>query len=242
MQRIGSGIPGRRGIVLGLIVALAAAAVAMSALATASGAAPPIARPALKPSRLKVFAGYVDTFHVKTGRTHPSPWRHNPKVIFEGCNYFTPSRCPEHGHRYDAGALRLDNDTSHAITVSHARVVIGKCTFKIWPRLHVTVPKGMVLILTETGGKAPCHTTDSKDNFDTSETHFNRSTKCTKDDGKIPIFYVTVDHLALTYRDTHQILNLGGKDPGDKSCGSKDEMHPWGPIFLSKAHHIAGSA
>jgi hypothetical protein len=236
MKKIVSGMTGR-GVAPGLVVALAAAVAAMSAVTPASVAAPRVGRSAhLVPSRLKVFAGYADSYHVRTGSGHPATWQRSRGVIFKGCNYFTPSRCPSgvnRPHRYDAGAIRLDNRTSHAITVTKARVVIGSCTFRPWPGLHVRVGAGKKLILTETGGtpgKAPCHTTDSRDNFDTSETHFNPNTKCTKNDGKIPVFHVTVNRMALTYRDTGQILNTGGKDPGAKGCGFLNEMHRWGPM------------
>ena len=80
---------------------------------------------AAPPRGLKVFVGYTDSFHPRTGRTHPSLWRGSPKVVFRGCNYFSPSRCPKRRHRYDAGALRLDNNTAHAMTVTNASVTIG---------------------------------------------------------------------------------------------------------------------
>jgi hypothetical protein len=86
-----------------------------------------------------VYAGYADSF--RKGRPKaPSPWRGSPNVVFKGCNYFSPSRCPTGVHRYDAGAFRLDNRTSQAMTVTKASVTIGSCTFKPWPGLDVTVP------------------------------------------------------------------------------------------------------
>ena len=63
----------------------------------------------------------------------------------------------------------------------------------------MTLPGGKKLILTQTGGKPPCHTTTSSDNFDASETN-NSKTKCTKNDRKIPVFHVTVDGRPLSYR------------------------------------------
>jgi hypothetical protein len=85
------------------------------------------------------------------------------------------------------------------------------------------------LILTQTGGKPPCHTTGGAYNFDASETN-KSSTECTTNDGKIPVFHVTVDGQALTYRDTSQILNTGGKNPGAKVCGAHNETHSWATI------------
>lgn len=219
-----------------LKVAVAALTLTMASgllAATALNAfASPHAAGAVPPRGLKVFVGYVDNYHSHTGRSHPRPWQHWRKVIFKGCNYFHPDRCPNHANRYDAGALRLDNNSRHLMVVTNARVRIGHCTFRPWPGLHATVPPGKDLILTETGGTppGPCHTTDSKDNFDTSETHYAKATKCTKNDGKIPVFRVRVGRRALTYRDTGQILNTGGLDPGDKACGSQSETHQWVPI------------
>jgi hypothetical protein len=91
----------------------------------------------------------------------------------------------------------------------------------------VTVPAGETVILTQTGGKSPCGVGNY--NFNTSDTNTS-STKCTKDDGAIPVFHVNVNGQALTYRDTGQILNTGGMDPGDPSCGSHDETEAWAPI------------
>jgi hypothetical protein len=178
----------------------------------------------------KVFAGYADSFRV--GHSHPSPWKSSPNVIFEGCNYFHPDACPKFPSgrdRYDAGALRLDNNSTHSMTVTKASVTVGSCTFKPWPGLDATVPGGKKLILTQTGGKPPCHTTGGAYNFDASETN-KSSTECTTNDGKIPVFHVTVDGQALTYRDTSQILNTGGKNPGAKVCGAHNETHSWATI------------
>jgi len=157
----------RRCVFAMVVVCLIVAITAQSEFAAAT-AAPRVARPArlAPPPGLKVFAGYADSYHPRTGRWHPSLWRGSPKVVFEGCNYFSSSRCPKRPHRYDAGALRLDNDTPQAMTVAKASVTIGSCTFGPWPGLHVTLPGGKKLILTQTGGKPPCHTTNSRDNFD----------------------------------------------------------------------------
>lgn len=71
------------------------------------------------------------------------------------------------------------------------------------------------------------------ENFDTSDTN-TTSDKC-ENDGKIPVFHVTVDGHALAYRDTDQILNTGGKDPGAKACGSHNETHAWAPTSAATA-------
>ena len=183
---------------------------------------------AVPPSKIvKAYAGYADGS--RPGTHAPSPWQGGKNVIFEGCNYFHPSRC---GKSYDAGAIRLVNPGSRAATVSKASVKIGSCTFHPWPGLNVKVPGGHELILAETGGKAPCGTggPHSMDNFDTSET----SHSCTKNDGLIPVVHLTVSGTALTYRDTKQVLNTGGVDRGAPKCGGHSEAHDWAPIRLKK--------
>jgi hypothetical protein len=188
---------------------------------------------AVPPSKIvKAYAGYADSF--RPGTRAPSPWQGGKNVIFEGCNYFHPTRCTAGGGvKYDAGAIRLVNTGSRVLTVSKASVTIGSCTFRPWPGLNVKVPGGHQLILTQTGGMPPCRTNGSKSslNFDTSETN-KSSTKCTKNDGKIPVVHVTVGGQALTYRDTKQVLNTGGKDPGALRCGSHSETHNWSSIHL----------
>jgi Prenyltransferase and squalene oxidase repeat len=181
---------------------------------------------AVSPGKVvKGYAGYADSY--RRGSHFPSPWRGDKRVIFEGCNYFHPSRCRK---SYDSGAIRLVNTGSRPVTVSKASVTIGSCTFRPWPGLNVKLPGGHQLILTQTGGKAPCHTNgpSSRLNFDTSQT----SHSCTKNDGLIPVVHLSVSGAALTYRDTKQILNTGGKDPGAPKCGGHNEGHDWGSLHL----------
>ncbi|HZO77406.1 MAG TPA: prenyltransferase/squalene oxidase repeat-containing protein [Solirubrobacteraceae bacterium] len=183
---------------------------------------------AVPPSKIvKAYAGYADSF--RSGSHFPSPWRGGKNVIFEGCNYFHPSRCRK---SYDSGAIRLVNTGTRVLTVSNASVRVGSCTFRPWPGLNVKMPGGRQLILTQTGGKPPCHTNGpgSRANFDASETGHS----CTKNDGLIPIVHVTVSGTALTYRDTSQVINTGGVDRGAPRCGGHSETHDWRPIRLKK--------
>ena len=189
---------------------------------------------AVSPSKsVKVYGGYTD--NLRPGKDAPSPWRGGKNVIFMGCNYFHPSRCDKTQKgvvRYDGAAIRVVNTGSRTLTVSHASVKVGSCTFKPWPRLNVKVPGGHQLILTQTGGKPPCHTlaSTSRENFDVSET----SKSCTKDDGLIPIVHLTVSGTAITYRDTKQVMNTGGVNPGMKACGRKNETRDWAVLKLKK--------
>jgi hypothetical protein len=177
-----------------------------------------------------VYAGYVDT--ARDGKvTAPSPWQGSAGVIFEGCNYFKPDRCPKTksgADRYDAGAIRIDNTTGAPLKITNASVVVAYCTYHPWPGLKVTLPPGKQLILTETGGKPPCNNTDPDDNFDTSDTPHSYKT-CTKDHA-IGVLDVTINGAATSFNDPLQILNTGGADLGSKACGSRNEAHPWGKM------------
>ena len=177
------------------------------------------------------YAAYADNLR---GGSLPSPWQNSTGVVFEGCNFFTPSRCPTTaaGDSIDAGALRLDNAMSQEMTVTDASVTIGSCTFNPWPDLDAKVPGHQSLILTQTGGTSPCPGIPERYNFDTSDTNTS-PTMCTTSDGLIPVFHVTVDGKPLAYRDNDQILNVGGKDPGAAACGDHSEAHAWAPISMT---------
>jgi hypothetical protein len=182
---------------------------------------PPPQRVAAYPT---AYAGYADSF--RSGTHNPTPWQGDSGVIFEGCNYFARSRCTNHAGEYDAGAIRLVNLSTRTMTMSHATVTIGPCTFDPWPRLNVRLQRGRQLVLTQTGGSPPCHTNDpgqSTFNFDTSGT----SHSCTSDDGLTPVLHLMVDGVRQTYRDTDQILNTKGVDRGATVCGSHNETHRW---------------
>ncbi len=177
-----------------------------------------------------VYAGYADG--LRKGKVDaPSPWKGSPGVIFKGCNYFHPDRCPKSkrgADRYDAGAIRIDNTTGATVTVTNAGVVIGSCTFHPWPALKVTLPAGKQLILTQTGGTPPCHLHERKLNFDTSDTA-KHAHRCTNDH-LIPVLHVSIDGAAESLYDRSRILNTGGVDPGAQACGHHNEAHPWGKI------------
>ncbi len=175
-----------------------------------------------------VYAGYADGFR-KRKVDAPSPWKGSPGVIFEGCNYFHPDRCPKTtsgADRYDAGAIRIDNTTGVTLTVTNGSLVIGPCTFDPWPGLKVTLSAGKQLILTQTGGTPPCHTTGGTYNFDTSETAHDQHS-CVNDH-LIPVLHLRIDRAADSFSDRARILNTGGIDRGAKACGSHNETHPWG--------------
>ncbi len=204
--------------------------IAMGATATASS---------LKKGQVPiptVYAGYTDSFRNGTPNT-PSPWKGAPSLIFKGCNYFHPDRCPKSKNGkdlYDSGAIRILNTTQATITISHVVVGIGSCTFHPWPKLSVTLTPEQQLVLTQTGGNAPCGHARGKYNFDGSDT----SNSCTNNN-VIPLVTITIDEETVTWGDPNQILNTAGKDIGKKACGHHNETQDWGEIFLPCASQTA---
>jgi hypothetical protein len=176
-----------------------------------------------------VYAGYTDTYRAGSPSA-PSPWKGSPSVIFKGCNYFKPDRCPKTKSgkdRYDSGAIRILNISQEDLTITKAKVIIGSCTFHPWPKLNVTIKPEEQVILTQTGGKPPCGSARSNFNFDSSDT----SSSCTAN-SVTPALQVTVSGETLTYSDPSQTLNTGGKDRGKKACGHHNETHDWVQMVL----------
>lgn len=177
-----------------------------------------------------VYVGYA--YNVGGFRfNHPSPWKRGQGVIFEGCNYFQPDRCPvskSGADRYDSGAIRVVNPSQASMTVTNVSVTVGSCTFSPWPNLNVTVPAGEQLILAQTEGPRPC-TNRGKYNFDTSET----TKSCTVNDGLIPVVDMTINGEVFTFADNSQTLNDGGVDPGGIACGALNETRNWKPASAS---------
>jgi PKD repeat protein len=169
---------------------VAAAALVAGRTHPSSAATPP----------LVVSVAYADTHHGSNGR-FPSPWAGAPGVTFVGT-----------AQRWDAGAVRLDNPASSAVTAS-VSVDIGKKHFALWPA-NLSVPAGGTLILTET----------KSGNFDTSE--LSSPGPCTAPSSVVPLVNVTVGGTKATYRDTTQVLNTGGVD-AEKCPPGTDESHGW---------------
>lgn len=187
-------------------------------------------------SPVDVFTAYVDGY--RPGLATPDPWEGSPNSVFEGCNYFSPDACPQFDGNdiYDGGAIRIENPSTTAVTVTDASVAIGEpppeaaCVYRPWPGLHVVVAPGHSLILTQTGGPSPCPNDGvvGDYNFDTSESNHSL-TPCTND-GEIPTIHLTTSAGDFTFHDVSQILNTGGEDPGNALCGSRNESHDtWEP-------------
>ena len=85
---------------------------------------------------ISVYVGYVDG--VRAGLTEPAPWDGSPNTIFQGCH-------PANTCSFDAGALRISNNSGNTVTVDYVTVAFGTCVYDIWPH-GTSVPDGGQLI------------------------------------------------------------------------------------------------
>jgi PEP-CTERM motif len=94
-----------------------------------------------------VYVGYAD--NLRPSGFFPTPWLGSPGVVSE-----TPT-----GQSLDTGAIRIDNNTGAAITISNftATFNAGGYVFNFWSSL--VIPNGETGIFTQTGSY----------NFDTSD-------------------------------------------------------------------------
>ena len=95
---------------------------------------------------IKVYVGYAD--NLRPSGFFPTTWLGDANVVSQ-----TPA-----GQSLDTGAVRIDNTSSSAITISNFSVLIPNGgAFSIWSSL--VIPAGMTGIFTQTGSY----------NFDTSD-------------------------------------------------------------------------
>jgi hypothetical protein len=160
------------------------------------------ALPAAAQSGIQVFVGYADILRADA-TTFPTPWDGSPNTIFEGC---APTTC-----QYDAGAVRVVNNTGSTVTVNGIKVHVDTCTYSGWPSA-ILVP-GADLIVTElpTGTKVGCPGSVHMDTSDVGPGGKDYSLICTPD-GILPTVEVTIQGQTTTYTDSGQVLNTGGFD------------------------------
>lgn len=161
--------------------------------------------PAAATSGIQVFVGYADILRADA-TTFPTPWFGSPQTIFEGC---APSTC-----EYDAGAVRVVNNTGSTVTVNEIKVHVSTCTFGGWP--SATLAPGADLIVTElpSGTRVGCPTGAGAVQMDTSDVGpggKDYSLICTPD-GILPTVDVTINGQTTSYTDSGQVLNTGGFD------------------------------
>lgn len=158
--------------------------------------------PAAAQSGIQVFVGYADLLRADA-TNFPTPWDGSPNTIFEGC---APSTC-----QYDAGAVRVVNNTGSTVTVNAVKVHVDTCTYGGWP--SATLTPGADLIVTElpSGTRVGCPGSVHMDTSDVGPRGKDYSLICTPD-GVFPTVEVTIDGQTTTYNDSGQVLNTGGFD------------------------------
>jgi hypothetical protein len=176
---------------------------------------------------VKLYLAYADLFRPPANGL-PSPWSGSPDVTFVGCgsteidNPGAPCDHTAAGKEdYDAGAIRLDNNSTVPVTITNVSVQISTCTYAPWRGMKVTIQPGDKLILTQTGGSNPCGKNIGPDNFDTSDSNG----ACTSTE-VIPVITLTIDGATFAVADSDQILNSGGADKG-VCTGTPNEFHDW---------------
>ena len=158
--------------------------------------------PAAAQSGIQVFVGYADLLRADA-TNFPTPWDGSPNTIFEGC---APSTC-----EYDAGAVRVVNNTGSTGTVNAVKVQVDTCTYGGWP--SATLTPGADLIVTElpSGTRVGCPGSVHMDTSDVGPGGKDYSLICTPD-GVFPTVEVTINGQTTTYNDSGQVLNTGGFD------------------------------
>ncbi|HEX9547799.1 MAG TPA: hypothetical protein VF942_10700 [Acidimicrobiales bacterium] len=173
--------------------------------------------PASAQSGIQVFVGYADDFRA-AATTFPTPWDGSPQTTFYGCS---PSSCS-----YDAGAVRVVNNSGSTVTVNAINVHLDTCTYGGWP--SATLAPGADLIVTElpAGTRVGCPGPVQMDTSDVGPGGSNYSLVCTPY-GLVPTVDVTINGQTTTYSDSGQVLNTGGFDA---ACGGNNESIQWTAI------------
>jgi hypothetical protein len=173
---------------------------------------------------VNVFVGYADNSRPLIA-TFPNPWVGSPNVTFDGCT----TACAATG--FDAGAVRVENDTVSAVIVNQVQVHIDTCLYTWSGSLYpVTLAPGQSLITTQRAtGVAGC-TGPVPNSFDSSDIGPGGVpySACTND-GVQPIVDVTVNGTTTSYPDSGQIINTGGVDRASCPSGN-NESTQWVPV------------
>jgi hypothetical protein len=192
-------------------------AVLVTAALAFAGVAVVSAVPVSAASGLVVEVGYADNLRANPNN-FPTPWAGSPGTTFAGCT----------GCAYDAGAVRVVNNTAIPQTVDSVIVKISTCVFDIWPHGTVLQP-GQQLIVTQTNPTAAAVCGGTSGAFDTSDIGVDgAATDCTPD-GVIPEVDVTIGGVTSALFDTKQVLNTGGIDVAACPSGT-NESAQWSLI------------
>lgn len=165
------------------------------------------AAPAAASTNIGVWVAYADSVRADPAN-FPTPWVGSPNTVFEGC-------APVSACEYDAGAIRIVNNSGSTVRVDAIAVHLDTCTYTGWPAADLAPGADLIVTQLKTGAAAGC-TGPTPDSFDLSDVGPNGSVysgNCTPN-GILPTVDVTVDNVTTTYTDSGQVLNTGGIDAG----------------------------
>lgn len=192
-------------------------AAALAAGLVSAGAAPA----AHASGGVQVFVGYADTARPAPAN-FPTPWEGSAGVIYEGCS-------PSSSCVFDAGAVRVVNNTGSPVTVNSVQVQFSaSCSYDIWPH-DVALPAGGQLIVTQTASGANAGCTPGQGLMDSSDIGTNGAPwagNCSQS-GLIPEVDVTIDGTTSAFNDTGQVLNTGGVDAASCPPVDGNESTQW---------------
>ena len=169
-------------------------------------------------ANVAVQLGYADNARANPNN-FPTPWEGAPNVTYGGCTG---------GCTFDAGAVRLINDTGVDVDVDYVKVSFGTCVFDIWRHNVPLGPNGQYIVTQTINSFSSGCTTDGS--FDTSDIGPNGadwSGNCNQS-GVVPLVTVSIDGVVSNFNDTGKILNTGGVDGA--SCGMGNESQQWAPV------------
>ena len=171
-------------------------------------------------ANVAVQVGYADNARANPAN-FPTPWEGAPDVIFGGCSVAG-------GCTFDAGAVRLINNTGVNVNVDYVKVSFGTCVYDIWRHDVPLAPNGQYIVTQTINSFSAGCTSDGT--FDTSDIGPNGASwagNCTQS-GVVPLVTVSIDGVVSDFPDSGKILNTGGVDGAD--CGMGNESQQWAPV------------
>lgn len=179
-----------------------------------------LAATAARASGVEVWVGYADTLRANPAN-FPTPWEGGANVTYEGCS-------PRADCVFDAGAVRIVNNSASAVTIDSVAVKVASCAHDMWA--PATLAPGAQLIVTQTvsGAGDGCDTDGTMDTSDIGPDGGPYAGNCTPD-GVLPEVDVSIDGVASSFTDRGQILNTGGFDLAECPSGT-NESTQWTSI------------
>ena len=171
-------------------------------------------------ANVAVQVGYADNARANPNN-FPTPWAGAPDVTFGGC-------VVAGGCTFDAGAVRLINNTGVDVNVDYVKVSFGTCVFDIWRHDVPLGPNGQYIVTQTINSFSSGCTSDGS--FDTSDIGPNGAPwagNCNQS-GVVPLVTVSIDGQVSNFPDSGKILNTGGVDGA--TCGMGNESQQWAPV------------